>query len=92
MKQLGSCKECLRVVERAGACCIIKTSSAPGQLFRTQDCRNESPMNGFLCATITAALSEEGMVRGACSCCGTGNIECMSVYVCDGQREGEKVH
>ena len=42
----------------------MKTSPAPGQLCRTQGCRNESAMNGFLCATMTAALSGEGMVRG----------------------------
>lgn len=63
-KQLGGCEQHLGCVERAGACRIMKTSPAPGQLCRTQGCRNESAMNGFLCATMTAALSGEGMVRG----------------------------
>lgn len=46
-------------MERAGACCTMKTSPARGQLCSTQEKRrNESPMNGSLCATMTAALGE----------------------------------
>lgn len=85
VKQLGGCEQRLRGVERAGACCIIKTSPAPGQLFRTQDCRNERPMNGFLCVTMTAALSEEGMVRGPCY-----GWAALSVWVCMYVRESER--
>lgn len=47
-------------VRRAGACCIMKTIPAHSQLRRSQDSRNERPMNGLLCATITAALGQEG--------------------------------
>lgn len=65
VRQQGACAQRLKGVEHAGACCIIKTNPAPGQLCRTQD-RNEGTMNGFLCVTMTAALRGEGMVRGPC--------------------------
>lgn len=62
-------------VERAGACRSSKTSLAPGQLC----CRNEGTMNGFLCVTMTAALSSEGTVRGPCYGHTAPNV-CACVY------------
>lgn len=43
---------------------LERQALAPGQLCSTRDCRNEGTMNGFLCVTMTAALSGEGTVRG----------------------------
>lgn len=51
-----------RGVERAEACFIAETSAAPGQLYRAQDYRNEGTKNGFLCLTISVALSGEGTI------------------------------
>lgn len=55
------------VPQGCGACWGLlhyKDRHAPSQLCRTQDCRNESLMNGLLCVTMTVALSDQGNVRG----------------------------
>lgn len=80
-KKLGVCELCLRGVERAGACCIIKTSPTPSQLCCTQNCRNEGTMNGFHCVTMTAAFSGKATVRGlSCRDAAPSVCVCVRVY------------
>lgn len=80
-KKLGVCELCLRGVERAGACCIIKTSPTPSQLCCTQNCRNEGTMNGFHCVTMTAAFSGKATVRGL-SCRDAAPSVCVCLCAC----------
>lgn len=68
------------VPQGCGACWGLlhyKDRHAPSQLCRTQDWRNESPMNGLLCVTMTVALGDQGNVRGPCN--GWAVWVCMSV-------------
>lgn len=47
-------------MQHAGACRIIEDNPCTQPAASSQDSRNERPMNGLLCATITAALGREG--------------------------------